>query len=255
MTTPLSDPTALKELLQTTLCSLPNSGLRQFWLDKEPTPDPQTSDTNTEQHFLTSQVSRPIFYSSDNPVSLPLSACELSEIDHSEIYLEELCHAFGDEQIITSSLSQYIHHATLEQGDSSLWKDLRNGRITSSIFASVTNRRDGTDPTSLITQIMGYKPLVHVPKQIQWGRDHESIARTAYIEVMQRNKAAQVQVKPSGLTLLPAHSFLGASGDGWIFIDERSPGVLEIKCPYSVDGNIITDRSPEDIAEAYSSFF
>ena len=62
-------------------------------------------------------------------------------------------------------------------------------------------------------------------------------------------------MKPSGLTLLPAHSFLDASGDGWIFIDKRSPGVLESKCPYTVDGNIITDRSPEDIAEAYSSFF
>ena len=42
-----------------------------------------------------------------------------------------------------------------------------------------------------------------------------------------------IKVSPSGLTLMFTHSFIGASGDGWI----REPrdhgakkGVLEIKC-------------------------
>ena len=60
-----------------------------------------------------------------------------------------------------------------------------------------------------------------------------------------------------GLTLLPSHSYLGASADG-IIIDPQcptEPGVLEIKCPVSVDGESVLALAPADIAAKYKGFY
>ena len=53
-------------------------------------------------------------------------------------------------------------------------------------------------------------------------------------------------VSPRGLTLMPEYPYIGASSDG-IVIDESMPvisqeGVLEIKCPYSIQSARVNDR-------------
>ena len=67
-----------------------------------------------------------------------------------------------------------------------------------------------------------------------------------------------ITVSPSGLTLMPSHSFIGASGDGWIHEPrdhELNLGVLEIKCPFSIDKHPVHCMSPQEIAIQYLSFF
>ena len=57
--------------------------------------------------------------------------------------------------------------------------------------------------------------------------------------------------------MYPTHAFLGASSDGWI-LDHSLPetvrkGCLEIKCPYSIKGTVITEREVEELLE-YKDF-
>ena len=79
---------------------------------------------------------------------------------------------------------------------------------------------------------------------MQWGIDHEERARQDYIKLMR--EVSDVTVSPHGLTLLPEYPYIGASSDGTV-IDKSMPvgsqeGVLEIKCPYSIQSARVNDR-------------
>ena len=73
------------------------------------------------------------------------------------------------------------------------------------------------------------------------GAGKESITRTSYIKMMNSKGHGEFHVTSSKLTLLPSHSYLGASADGIIIDPQRptEPGVLEVKWPVSVDGESI----------------
>ena len=92
----------------------------------------------------------------------------------------------------------------------------RNGCLTSSKFGTILNQHKETNPTSLITCIMGYKPFTAIPAVIRWGRDNEDLARRHYVAHVKQTGFKVIKVSPSGLTLILAYSFIGASGDGWI---------------------------------------
>ena len=57
---------------------------------------------------------------------------------------------------------------------------------------------------------------------------------------------------------MPEHSYLGASGDGIItnhHYHVENPGVLEIKCPFSLDKIKVTQKTKVDKATEHKSFF
>lgn len=52
-------------------------------------------------------------------------------------------------------------------------------------------------------------------------------------------------------------TFLGASSGGWVY-DQSSAlqnGVLEIKCSYSIDGELIPNKRIADIVQQFGRFF
>lgn len=57
---------------------------------------------------------------------------------------------------------------------------------------------------------------------LKYGRKYENIASSKYEELL------AVQVQPTGLTLMPSHPYIAASGDGLV-----GKTVIEIKCHYS----------------------
>lgn len=63
-----------------------------------------------------------------------------------------------------------------------------------------------------------------------------------------------VSVIESGLTLCQSHPFIGASSDGCV-IEDREEGVIEIKCPYSIDNHNITKMQINDILDLQHSGF
>lgn len=92
---------------------------------------------------------------------------------------------------------------------------------------------------------------------MKWGKDNESRAQDTYVAKV-RNDGEEVTVRPTGLTLHPEMAFLGASADGLVTFrtaDACSCGCLEIKCPFSIDGNSTVHLTPLEIAECYASKF
>jgi hypothetical protein len=73
---------------------------------------------------------------------------------------------------------------------------------------------------------------LHIP-QLQWGRDHEDVARREY-EAEMNTKHINFLVKMSGLHIDVEHPFLAASPDGLTECDCCGKGLLEIKCPFTI---------------------
>ena len=71
--------------------------------------------------------------------SLPLLANELSDIDTEGEYFKELCHDYVCKQMIDKELSDFIERNTQDQSDCSLWKELHNGHLISSVFGEIFN--------------------------------------------------------------------------------------------------------------------
>lgn len=151
---------------------------------------------------------------------------------------------------IDQDLSAYIEEQTRGQRESTLWKDLHKGRITSSLFGDVLHA--GPNPASLIQRIFTGSNLdkySSLPKAVQWGVQHEKDALEDYL--LLQNSVTTITVAETGLTIYPSHPFLGASSDGKITDmsqpSENRTGVLEIKCPYSIKGRSICDMEVHDI--------
>ncbi|KAK3098503.1 hypothetical protein FSP39_020126 [Pinctada imbricata] len=146
---------------------------------------------------------------------------------------------------ISTNLVKEIEMHTRGQRLSPLWHDLHKGRITSSSFGKVL--RAGHSPNSIVRNIIEGSNLQKyntLPPAVKWGQDHEEKARRQYVELMSLVK--DVSVVDTGITLCESHSFIGASSDGRIFEGDEE-GVLEIKCPFSMNGVEVHNMQIDDI--------
>ena len=89
---------------------------------------------------------------------------------------------------------------------------------------------------------------------MEWGKTREAVGRQDYITAM-KGQGHQVVVKDCGFSLLANREYLGASSDGWVYdpASTLQSGVLEIKCPYSIDGKLIIKERVADIVKTHGS--
>ncbi len=91
----------------------------------------------------------------------------------------------------------------------------------------------------------------HLPAAMRWGQEMEGTARAGYIAMMESN-GQPVNVTPTGLTLSQTMPYLGASTDGKV--EDRSMakpnGILEVKCPYSMNKIDIRNSSVQEIVDS-----
>ena len=247
---------ALTKLVTTVTTTFPKSGLTQFWSSCASTPD-QTAHTHTQVHEGMLQLTRKLIIWDGNDTTLTQSAIELDGIDTESEYMKELCSEFEQEQVIDTTLSDFIEQITHGQSDCKLWRLLHNGRITSSMFGEIIQRRNGTDPVSIQRRVMGYTPMMGLPAPLKWGREKEATARFAYVQRMHALGHKDLQCQSTGLTLLPSHSYMGASSDGLIINHRhhKDNGVLEIKCPFSIDKSTVHHLTPMEIAQRHPKQF
>ena len=66
---------------------------------------------------------------------------------------------------------------------------------------------------------------------LQWGREHESIARQQYTTFM-KQRHRNFETSLSGLMIDPTLPYLGATPDGLSSCDCCGQRIVEIKCPY-----------------------
>ena len=116
-----------------------------------------------------------------------------------------------------------IEKVTRRQSSSQEWHDLRQHRLTASVFKRVCSRRGNYE--SLASQLFSQKHIQ--TKEMKHGVDTEPVAAEKYAKAFGRN------VYLSGLITNPNLIHLGASPDRWVFDPdcEQSQGLLEIKCP------------------------
>ena len=250
--------TALKTLVTTIQASYPTSGLSQFWItpSSEQPVDADQPMVDPVYEGLMSLTQKLIIFDGFD-TSLPQSAIECEGIHTQSEYLKEACREYEKEQVIDDTLSAFIEQNTKGQSECQLWKMLHNGRITSSVVGEIMHRRDSTNASGILRRIMGYTQMTGMPSAIRWGKEKESVARDAYIAKMRNQGHKDLHCQMTGLTLLPYHSYLGASSDGVILNHRyhREKGVLEIKCPYSIEKNPIYNLPLIEIARAFSQQF
>ena len=95
---------------------------------------------------------------------------------------------------------------------------------------------------------MGYSDSFIKTKAMAWGLANERRAQEAYVE-HSKCSGQIVSVVPSGLSLYPSHSYLGASGDGWVCQDGTHVGMLEVKCLFSIEKEEVFSVHPGTLAE------
>ncbi|KAK4882472.1 hypothetical protein RN001_005791 [Aquatica leii] len=122
-----------------------------------------------------------------------------------------------------------IKDITIGQIDNPLWLITRKNRLTASNFGKVLRaHRRAKYPPSLFKTLSGTYNL-HVIKQIQWGRNNEKVAISAFEKLHSRS------VIQSGIWL-SLSGVLGASPDGIV-----EDAVVEVKCPYKYRNNKLYD--------------
>ena len=230
---------AAEKLLSRIERTAPSTGLRQFWKCGTTTLDMPPS--TLWNHVLFSREH-----------ATTVSCNNLFEPTTQQ------CYEYLDQMRLNIDTVEMIEGATKDQSDCELWHALRNGRLTSSRFGEIRNRRLTTDSKRLVKDIMGYgKQLKVLPPQIRWGRENEQAATRCYIE--DRLKVSEeMTVTPSGLHLMPSKSYLGASSDGLVLcsnVDTLCRGCVEVKCPYSIEKCVTIEMTPTEIASQFGDKF
>lgn len=108
-----------------------------------------------------------------------------------------------------------------EQGSSEWWA-ARADMVTAGDFGAAVGLSQHKTPRSLWREKTGRKRGRPRSPAIDWGRDHEPVARAAYSERF------GVKVTETGLLRHPTIPWIGCSPDGIVGTD----GMLEIKCPF-----------------------
>ena len=122
--------------------------------------------------------------------------------------------------------------------------------LTASSFATVVKRRSKFE--KLVEPIL-YRPPRNTIAALEWGKNHEEAARTAYISVKVKETSLPYHVLCTGIHISSKHSWLAVSPDGLVDdsteTSDRQHGILEIKCPYSA-----RTMTPENACEQLNRF-
>jgi hypothetical protein len=176
------------EELRTKIMKYPMHGLSHFWSVSDQEQDEVMSDEQELTDIsstLMSLAHKLVIFNITN-IQLPQSALDLASIDINGVYFMEACQDYISEQVLDDVLKNFIEQNTTQQAESSLWKLLHNGRLTSSMFGEIMKRRESSSAHSILRRIMGYSPLSADLPQLKWGREKEAIAWDSYVEYMRK---------------------------------------------------------------------
>ena len=240
------DEDALQELLVAVSRTCPKSGLLHFWdSDSEAEHEDEDMEIQEDTLSLDQEAQKMVIYEPGSEI--PTLAQELEGMPPDSPYCREIIDEYMRSLTLTKELATYIETVTQQQKLNNLWLLLHNGRITSSIFGEIIHRKETTNADKLVQRIMGYIPFTYQSPAMKWGTDNESTAQSAYL-LEKKSKGITATIQPSGLTLSTTHSFLGASGDGWV-CEGGEKGILEVKTVFTIDSIDVTKIHPLQLAE------
>ena len=241
---PTSHRTLNEEATKKLLCriekTVPNTGLSQFWRSHSSDLEDAPSSTLWNHVLFTQKHATTIV---GEKLFVPTTPQCYEYLDKMKLDIDDIGR---------------IEAATRDQNDSELWHALRNGRLTSSRFGEIRNRKETTNSRRLVRDIMGYsKQMKTLPPQIRWGQENEQRAIKCYIED-RLTVGEEMTVTPSGPHLMSNKSYLGASSDGIVLctnVDTLHRGCVEVKCPYSIEKSVTIELTPTEIAKKFKDKF
>lgn len=132
---------------------------------------------------------------------------------------------------VTDEDRRFINESTKLQSLSSLWKEMRVGRITASVPHDVL-RTNYQNPSLSVIRKMCFRSYgsLKIPA-LRWGNYNENPELKTYVNVMRREHV-NLTVRRTGLQLSQTCHFLAASGDAVASCDCHGDWLLAIKCPF-----------------------
>jgi hypothetical protein len=100
-------------------------------------------------------------------------------------------------------------------------------------MASILKKRKGVIVRPLVAKLVGVAPDISNIPAVQWGREHELVAKRAFVE-QHGSQHHTLKVTDTGLIIHEANPILAATPDALVSCDCCTPAILEIKCPYSI---------------------
>jgi len=134
---------------------------------------------------------------------------------------------------VTASEHLKIESSTRNQSDSPFWNEVRAKRITGSKCGKILCQGSKTDV--LLKSVLYPTPMINKPAPIKWGVENEKLARSVYVEYMNKQGHKGLLVEDCGFIVDQQEGYLGASPDGRVYdpSSDQPNGILEIKCPYT----------------------
>lgn len=135
------------------------------------------------------------------------------------------------EVAVTNDEAVHIERNTRDQNTCDTWHNERKKRITASNFGRIMIRKSALTQ-KFIDSIINTRAFTS--QSTGYGIANEKVARNMY------RKKTKNHVHECGLVINPKFPCIGATPDGKICENGES-GILEIKCPFSVRDNTISE--------------
>ena len=174
--------------------------------------------------------------------AFPEPLTNLYDESHADLEYNKLLEVCSNISILISQeQADAVEAHTCGQSASRLWYRYRAGRITASRMKAICHTDMMSPSKSLILAICNPSAVRFSSKATEWGCKHENVARESYIDLM-KGKHQDFFVEEAGLFIHPQFPHLGATPDGILSCACCGVGVLEIKCPYCVRNEPLSDE-------------
>jgi hypothetical protein len=131
-----------------------------------------------------------------------------------------------------------LNEDTKAQASSSLWRNHRKGRITSTTMREVIH---ALDKDNVVQKILQYDAVnIDMIPAVKWGHDNEQAAFQQYLDVVS-SLCRNLSVEKTGLIVSMSNPYIAASPDGLRKGSCHGVTVIEIKCPFK-----FRDISPDN---------
>ena len=177
-----------------------------------------------------------------------------------ELNVEDLSDMFADSLFYSDDQIKVVYNSTISQANSQEWVTQRHGRVTASKFKDIyhcalklKSQVKKECPPYIISNILGYSTNT-ATWQMKHGVNTEIHAKAKYKSIT-RKVHEHYEIKDPGMTILSSYPFISVSPDLEIDCSCHGPGLVEIKCPASLIGQIPSHNNYHHLEEIHGELF
>ncbi|XP_022298918.2 uncharacterized protein LOC111107831 isoform X1 [Crassostrea virginica] len=157
-------------------------------------------------------------------------------VEDTPLNIIELLAKHGQENLrIDDTYIHKVEELTRGQSANLMWNYQRKGRLTASNFYSAFHYRGNSTDNYIVKSILGKYQFTS--KSVEYGKAQEPVASRKYIDYMS-SRHTSFQCSETGILVYKDFPYFAASPDGITECKCCGRGLLEIKCPFSLQHEI-----------------